>query len=49
MWFSIEAVISGVAARSSCGKHDNSEDVNNTDYAGDSVFQGAADQNELMP
>ena len=37
MWSKAQADISGVAAYSSCGKHDNSEDVNNTDYAGDSV------------
>ena len=32
-----QAIISGVAANSSCDKRDNSEDVNNTEYAGDSV------------
>ena len=37
MWFLLEAAISGVAAYSSCGEHDNSKDVNNTDYAWDSV------------
>ena len=37
MWLWSEAVISGVAAMSVCGKHDNSEDVTNTEYARESV------------
>ena len=37
MWFWIEAAINGVAHGGSCGEHDNSEDVNNTEYAGDSM------------
>ena len=32
MWFRTEAVMSGVTKGSLCGEHDNSEDVNNTEY-----------------
>ena len=38
MWFSIKAAISGVEATPSYGEYeDDSEDVSNTEYAGDSM------------
>ena len=37
MWFLIEAAISGVAKGSPCDEYDNSKDMNNTEYTGDSV------------